>query len=546
MHAPASCGPVQRAHPIWSRFIKLAAGGAATTALAVGLATPAASEARIGPAAVAAPAAHSLAADTHFYAPPASVGAIKQIAQLLAGHQPASAALIGRMEAIPSAVWLDGETPAEAARGAIGEQQADLDTVRQITQALARAGKQNAVPIFVAYNIPGRDCSQYSAGGAPSDAAYRSWIDAIQSALGGAQAVLILEPDGLANLPGYCGAAYSQKFPEITNTTRIDDVAFGVSTLEQDPNISLYLDAGHSAWQAVGNIAEVLVAADVQQAQGFFLNVSNYQYAANNAFYGTWVSSCIAYATQLQGEDQTTALGYAGTLTAADNSPSGAFANCPNQYWNGGPANGYNGVAMSPYGVWSESQGIPALSTIGTDSNYASLLGSTVPTTHFVIDTSRDGLGPNAMQGYVGPPFDQPSSVTSALQGGNWCNPPGSGVGTRPTADTAAAVNSLDSYLPSNTSLLDAYLWVKPPGESDGQCDIAGGVRNWQDFTAAGVGGGYTPPISGWPTSTSSNWTTFDPLWSLQTGTVLTDPAAGAWFPQQALQLAQNADPGLN
>jgi endoglucanase len=201
---------------------------------------------------------------------------------------------------------------------------------------------------------------------------------------------------------------------------------------------------------------------------------------------------------------------------------------------------------MSPYGDWSESSGIQSLNTVGTDSNYAGMLGSTVPTTHFVIDTSRDGLGPNAMQGYVATPFDQPSNVISSLQGGNWCNPPGSGVGMRPTANTASAVNSLDSYLPAGTSLLDAYLWVKPPGQSDGQCDIAGGVRNWQDFTAAGPGGGYTPPISGWPTSSSSNWTTFDPLWSLQTGSVVTDPAAGAWFPQQALQLAQNAAPPLN
>jgi endoglucanase len=29
----------------------------------------------------------------------------------------------------------------------------------------------------------------------------------------------------------------------------------------------------------------------------------------------------------------------------------------------------------------------------------------------------------------------------------------------------------------------------------------------------------------------------FDPLWGI------TDPAAGAWFPQQALQLAQDATP---
>jgi endoglucanase len=77
--------------------------------------------------------------------------------------------------------------------------------------------------------------------------------------------------------------------------------------------------------------------------------------------------------------------------------------------------------------------------------------------------------------------------------------------------------------------LLDAYLWVKTPGQSDGQCDAAGGVRAW-DYTI------YTQP--GWPTTTSAE-SLFDPLWGLN------DPAAGAWFPQHALQLAQNANPPL-
>jgi endoglucanase len=488
---------------------------------------------------------HSLAPGTRFYTPPWASGARPQFGRLVASGQGKDASLIAGMESVPSAVWLDGETAAQAARGAVGERQANSDVARQIRHALVRSRLQNAVPVFAAYNIPGRDCSQYSAGGAPSDAAYDSWIDSIRSALGDAKAVVILEPDALANLPGYCGSTYSAEFPNITDTTRINDIAYGVSTLEGDQNISVYIDAGHSAWQAVGNIAEALVAADVQQAQGFFLNVSNYQYATNNALYGTWVSSCIAYATQLNGVTQAQALGYAGTLTSADNNPSGAFAKCPNQYWNGGPATTYIGEAMSPYGVWSETETNPALNPIGTDSSYASLLGSVVPTTHFVVDTSRDGLGPNDMETYSGTPYDQPSDVISALQTGNWCNPPDSGLGTRPTADTANIPNSLDSYLPADTSLLDAYLWVKTPGQSDGQCDLAGGVRDWQDYTAAGAGGGYTPSIAGWPTSSSADWTTFDPLWSVESNTLVTDPAAGGWFPQEALQLAQDANPQL-
>jgi endoglucanase len=88
------------------------------------------------------------------------------------------------------------------------------------------------------------------------------------------------------------------------------------------------------------------------------------------------------------------------------------------------------------------------------------------------------------------------------------------GLGLRPTGATS-------------TPLLDAYLWAKIPGESDGSCDIAGGARTW-DYTA------YNP----WGlTGDAQNH--FDPLWGM------VDPAAGGWFPQQALQLAHNASPPL-
>ncbi|MGE5131401.1 MAG: glycoside hydrolase family 6 protein [Gemmatimonadota bacterium] len=120
------------------------------------------------------------------------------------------------------------------------------------------------------------------------------------------------------------------------------------------------------------------------------------------------------------------------------------------------------------------------------------------------------------MQAYADPPYSQPASVISTLAGGNWCNSPGAGLGPRPAASPGPP-------------LLDAYLWVKTPGQSDGQCDAAGGVRAW-DYTA------YSQP--GWPT-TAAGQQAFDPLWGV------VDPAAGAWFSQQALQLAQLANPAL-
>jgi endoglucanase len=68
---------------------------------------------------------------------------------------------------------------------------------------------------------------------------------------------------------------------------------------------------------------------------------------------------------------------------------------------------------------------------------------------HFVIDTSRNG---------------------SPLNGDDWCNPAGQRVGVTPRTGGASG--------------LDLQLWVKPPGESDGDCGIGTGT-NAGDFSPA-------------------------------------------------------------
>jgi endoglucanase len=164
------------------------------------------------------------------------------------------------------------------------------------------------------------------------------------------------------------------------------------------------------------------------------------------------------------------------------------FPDCPNQYWNGGPATGWAGTALSPYKVWTADwSGLPADldgTVAGINSRYATMAPGT---THFVIDTSRNGQGP----------WDYRSKYSTAAIAQDWCNPPGRGLGIPPTTNTGNA-------------LVDAYLWVKTPGQSDGQCNRS---------------------VTG---------STTDPEW----GNIV-DPAAGAWFPQQALQLAQLAKPPL-
>jgi endoglucanase len=73
-----------------------------------------------------------------------------------------------------------------------------------------------------------------------------------------------------------------------------------------------------------------------------------------------------------------------------------------------------------------------------------------------VIDTSRNGNGP-----YTGPDAPQ------------WCNPPGRALGPAPRLDPGPAG-------------IDAYLWVKDPGASDGPCN--GGPAAGQYWPQYAVG----------------------------------------------------------
>lgn len=412
----------------------------------------------------------TLAPATRFYVPLPASGSEQQVFSLVRTGDFKGAELVAAMELTPQAVWLASGTPAEV--------------LATVTQTMQGAAQQRAVPLFVVYNVPGRDCGSYSAGGAQTTAAYQAWINAVAQGIGNGKAVIALEPDALANLPSDCG--YNPATVNIPQATadRYTQIQYAVTTLEAGAGTSVYLDGGNSAWQAVGTIASRLVTAGVQQAQGYFSNVSNYRESNYEAKFDTWVSQCIAF----------------GTSSADGGWRLGNFSYCASQYYSPlGPVNA-NDITTWVY----------------TDQWFTQNLGTATPTMHFLIDTSRNGQGPLTATVYGNTLFNQSASVVSTISNGSWCNPPGRGLGTQPTANTGV-------------SLLDAYLWVKTPGQSDGMCDAAGGVRAW-DYTA------YTQP--GWPTTAAAQ-SLFDPLWGVN------DPVAGGWFSQQALDLARNANPSL-
>src|SRR5690242_19785629 len=104
--------------------------------------------------------------------------AARQAEIYAAAGQTANADAMRRLARVSEAVWFTGGSPDEVQAG-----------VRATMRAAAR---QHAVPVLVAYNIPGRDCSQYSAGGAPSEQAYAAWVDGVARGIGNLPAVVIL------------------------------------------------------------------------------------------------------------------------------------------------------------------------------------------------------------------------------------------------------------------------------------------------------------------------------------------------------------------
>ncbi len=81
----------------------------------------------------------------------------------------------------PTATWFTGDAPRERARA--------------LTTAAAAAGE---LPVLVAYDVPGRDCGSFSAGGAADDDAYLAWIRELAAGIGDRPAVVVLEPDAVA------------------------------------------------------------------------------------------------------------------------------------------------------------------------------------------------------------------------------------------------------------------------------------------------------------------------------------------------------------
>ena len=272
-----------------------------------------------------------------FYVNPDNSAAVWDAANPTDGREPAIAANIANE---PSAVWFAGQ---------------GTENIAEQTGALeGAAAYSNQLPVMVAYNITDRDiCAGQSSGGAASDADYENWINLFAVGIADRPALVILEPDALADESCMTSA-------EISDRDGLLNYAIAQFN-ENAQETWVYLDAGNPGWIAAGTMASYLNSAGLAQAHGFSLNVSSFYTVAQNVAYGNAINADLS--------------------------------------------------------AW---------------------YGYTRP---FVIDTSRDGNGSNDNQ---------------------WCNPDGMKLG---------ATDQL-----GNGDGAEMLLWIKDPGESDGDCGNGDGT----------------------------------------------------------------------
>jgi endoglucanase len=227
--------------------------------------------------------------------------------------------------------------------------------------------------------------------------------------------------------------------------------------------------------------------------------------AANLSVYGTWITAFArgigAAGAVVILEPDSLALQTclsASDITARDNALASAVqafrSNAPNakvyldaghSAWNSPSEQASrlrNAGVTNAAGIYTN---VSNFNPTANETNFASAVLSALgnPALRAVIDTSRNGNGSN----------------------GQWCDPAGRAIGQLPTRN------------PSST--VDAYLWVKPPGEADGCAAAAGQFSPDLAFALASNG---NPPVSTPPTTTPP--TTTPPTTTPPTTTPPTTP----------------------
>lgn len=380
----------------------------------------------------------------------------------------------------PTFVWMDRIQAITGTDEAMGLR-AHLD------EAVAQGANLFQVVI---YNLPGRDCAALASNGElPADAIDRyqiEYIDPIAEILGDPayadlRIVTVIEIDSLPNL--ITNVAPRETQTENCNTMKANGnyqkgVGYALGQLGALPNVYNYIDIGHHGWLGWDDnfqpFADLVMSevvnnngASPEDVHGFVSNVANYGVANEEHF------------------DADTVIG-------------------------GRPVR-----EASSWVDWNRYV---------DEASYATAYGELFSQRFnrrisMLVDTSRNGWGgadrPDGASSSTDPEtYVEESRLDRRIHTGNWCNQSGAGIGERPTV--------------SPESGIDAFVWVKPPGESDGASEPI------DNDEGKGFDEMCDPEYQGNPRNGNN-----------PSGALPDAPLSGHWFQAQFTELMQNAYPPL-
>ncbi len=359
-----------------------------------------------------------------------------------------------------------------------------------LDEALRQKGSGELVVQLVIYNLPGRDCAALASNGelkADEIGRYRTeYIDPIKAILADSKysslrIVTTVEIDSLPNLVTNTGSrptATPQCDVMKANGNYIKGVGYALNKLGDVPNVYNYVDAGHHGWigwddnfapsATLFKEAASAEGATVNDVHGFITNTANYSALKEDHF------------------------------SISDNVAGKSVRESKWVDWN-------RYVDELSFAQAFRNQ----LVAVGFPSGIGML-----------IDTSRNGWGGTARPTGPGAQTTVDTYVDGGrydrrINPGNWCNQSGAGLGERPQAGPAAGI--------------DAYVWMKPPGESDGAS------KEIPNPEGKGFDRMCDPTYEGNPRNGNN-----------PSGALADAPLSGHWFSAQFRQLMQNAYPPLS
>lgn len=379
-----------------------------------------------------------------------------------------------RMRSIASAYWIDKKSKIKG------------NTTRTVEGILADAASKPTpeLVVLIWYDLPNRDCAaaasageiccaynedrtcNWGAGGDCSEgiAEYKTgyvdpFIEVLEEFKGKVPVVIVFEPDSLPNF------ATNLDKPHCgleTQRAYIEGAKYALTQLTSKTDASVYIDAAHGGWLG-------------------------------------WHNNLVTFLKTLQDLDVSFDKIRGFSTNVAGYQPLGQM--CP---WepdsNAEPYR--NGYCLNHKHANSECCADPCSLLNQWDSaqnelNYAQELhhaakGILGMDAHIIIDTGRNGV-PDERQDCK-----------------HWCNNRGAGAGTASTTQTEGA------------GIVDAYFYLKTPGESDGCTETLPDGKPCPRFD---VGCGSPDAIGSRPEEPRA-------------------PEAGAWFDYQVKQLAELADLG--